>query len=112
MLILVATLGEKTQVIRVREGKAEKVSELCGRVSVAGWREAEAIVATHDGKIWMVRAEGAQVEQISRVEDGMVKMIDWHILDHAAILVEQDGKILVINYNLQTEQDGTKLVKI
>lgn len=92
---------EKTQLVRVREGKAEKVGELCGRISVAGWREAEAMVATIDGKILMVKAEGAQVEQISWDEKGKVKMIDWHILDHSAIIVEQqDGKILVQNYKL------------
>ena len=86
--------------VRVREGTAEKVGELSGRVSVAGWREGEAMVATIDGKIWMVRTEGAQVEKISRDEEGKVKMIDWHIPDHAAMIVEQDGKILAQNYKL------------
>ena len=81
--------------IRVREGKAEKVGELGGRVSVAGWSQGEAMVAATDGKIWRVTAEGAQVKQVEREEDGKVKIIDWHAHDQVAIIVEQDEKILV-----------------
>ena len=51
MLVTLEKEEEKTQVIRVkvREGKAEKVGEIGGRVSVAGWSLGEAMVAATDG---------------------------------------------------------------
>ncbi len=86
--------------VRVKERKAEKVGEVGGRVSVAGWREGEAMVATIDGKIWVVRGEGAQVKEVKREEDGKVLMIDWHTHDHVAVIVDQEGKILAKNYKV------------
>lgn len=62
---------------------------------MAGWSQDEAMVAATDGKIWRVTAEGAQVKQVEREEDGNVKMIDWHTHDQVGIIVEEDGKILV-----------------
>ena len=53
------------------------------------------MVAATDGKIWRVTDEGARVELVKREEDGKVQKIDWHALDRVALIVEQDGKILV-----------------
>ena len=88
--------------VRVKERKAEKVGEFVvgGRVSVVGWREDEAMVADSDGKIWIVRGEGALVEIVKSEEDCKVWMIDWHTHDQVAIIVEQEGKVLATNYKV------------